>query len=233
MAWYNVLGTIAGGGLYQGAKYLAGGGNPFSHPGETQQREGLTSTAGASNAFADQGQQQFGVLGGKLGDQYGYLQDVARGGQSVSAEQLRQALGQNIGAQQSMAAGAAPQNQAMAALMASRNAMQLGSGLAGQQALAGIQERQAAQQALMQALLQQRQQELQAATQGRSTAVAGYGGITPGKSTFEQFAGPVMGAAQIYATGGAGGAAPMVGAARAAPTQWAGADAQPKWGNYA
>ena len=194
MSWYDPTSWSAGD--LPGATTIR---NMFSRPGESEQRAGLTGTAERSNAFADQGQQQYGVLGAQLGGEAGYLRDVARGGQSVSAEQLRQALGQNVSAQQSMAAGAAPQNQAMAALMASRNAMQLGSGLAGQQAVAGMQERQQAQQALMQALLQQRQQEMQAALQGRQTAVAGYGGITPGKSSVEQVAGPIMSAAQMAA----------------------------------
>lgn len=173
-------------------------------PGEDEQRRGLFGQAQASSGFADQGQQQFSVLGGQLGTSAQDLRDIASGKVSVSAEQLRQALGQNMSAQRSMAASASPQNAQMAALMASRNAMSAGAGLAGQQALAGIQERQAAQQALAQLLLQQRQQELQAALGGRQTAVAGYGGATPGQSFMDQWAGPIMGGLSL-ATGGGGG----------------------------
>jgi len=172
-------------------------------PGEEQQRAGLMQQGAASGNFADMGERLFGLGSGELAAETGYMRDLARGRQSVSAEQLRQALGQNVAAQSSMAAGAAPQNQAMAALQASRNAMQLGSGLAGQQALAGIQERQAAQQALAQMLIAQRQQDLQAALGGRQTAVAGYGGITPGQSTLEKWSGPIMGGLQLAAGGGA------------------------------
>ncbi len=171
-------------------------------PGEQEQRAGLTNQAQASGQFANLGERNFAGLGTQLGRESDYMRDIARGNQSVSAEQLRQALGQNLSAQQSMAASASPQNASMAALMASRNAMQLGSGLAGQQAVAGMQERQAAQQALAQMLLQQRQQELQAATQGRQTAVAGYSGITPGQSTLDQIAGPIAGAASLFTGGG-------------------------------
>ena len=91
--------------------------------------------------------------------QIAYLQRIARGEDSVSAEQLRQGLQQNLGAQRSMAAGASPQNQAMANIQASRNAMTLGAGLAGQQAVAGMQERQQAQMALSQMLAERRAQE--------------------------------------------------------------------------
>ena len=109
-------------------------------------------------------------LGGQLNQQADYMQRIARGQESVSAEQLRASLGQTMAQQRSMAAGAAPQNQAMANIQASRNAMNLGSGLAGQQAVAGIQERQAAQNALTQMLMEQRAQEQSAAGFGNAPA---------------------------------------------------------------
>jgi hypothetical protein len=166
-----------------------------------KKRDDLNLQGQSSSNFAGASEGRFGELGSQLSGEAQYLRDVARGGQSVSAEQLRQALGQNLSAQRSMAASAAPRDSTMAALMASRNAMQLGSGLAGQQALAGMQERQAAQRALMEALMQQRQQELQAALGGRQTAVGAYGGVTPEGSFIDKWAGPIMGAATI-ATGG-------------------------------
>jgi hypothetical protein len=129
------------------------------------------------------------------------LRDIASGRNSVTAEQLRQSLGQNLSAQRSMAASASPQNASMAALMASRNAMNLGSGLAGQQALAGMQERQAAQQALAQMMLGMRGQDAQVALGSRQNEISGYGGITPGKSTIEKFGGMVQSGAQMYTAG--------------------------------
>jgi hypothetical protein len=66
----------------------------------------------------------------------------------------------------------------------------MGAGLAGQQAVAGIQERQAAQNALNQMLMRQRQQELQAALQSRQTAM----GINPqGPTGTEKQAGAIEG----------------------------------------
>lgn len=170
-------------------------------PGEAEQRKGLMGQGIEAGNFAGVGEGGFGALGDQLGGEYGYLRDVARGGQSVSAEQLRQGLQQQQAQQQSMAASgpasAAPMNARTAMLGAGRAA----SAMAGNQAVAGIQERQAAQGALMQALLQQRQQELQAALGSRQNAISGYGGITPGASLMDTFAGPVMGGLQTYLGG--------------------------------
>lgn len=200
MTWNPIsnLGRMLG-GAGSGVKSLVGG--LTKRPGEEEQRAGLTSQAGASGDFAGTGEKGFGALGGALTSEADYMRKIARGEESVSAEQLRQSLGQNLSAQQSMAAGAAPQNQAMAALQASRNAMQLGSGLAGQQAVAGMQERQAAQQALAQMLLQQRNQELQAALGGRQNAISGFGGISVGQSPLQQFGGMIQGGLQTYLGG--------------------------------
>lgn len=99
-------------------------------------------------------------LGTQLNGETDYLRRIARGQESVSAMQLRDALARTNAQQASMAAAAAPRDSTMAALMASRNAMQASSGLAGQQAIAGIQERQAAQSQLVDALLRQRQQDI-------------------------------------------------------------------------
>lgn len=170
-------------------------------PGEEEQRAGMQTQGAAASDFAGQGEKGFGALGGQLSSEADYMRKIARGEESVSAEQLRQALGQNLSAQQSMAAGAAPQNQAMAALQASRNSMQLGSGLAGQQALAGMQERQSAQQALAQMLLNQRGQDLQAAIGSRGNAVNAYGGMSVGQSPLQQFGGLIQGGLQTYLGG--------------------------------
>jgi hypothetical protein len=96
--------------------------------------------------------------------------------------------------QMSMAAGAAPQNQAAAARTAAINAMRIGSGQAGQAAVAGIQERAAANRGLSDLIMQQRQQELQATQGARGQAMAGYSPAqagTPEKSWLEKY-GPAL-----------------------------------------
>jgi hypothetical protein len=103
----------------------------------------------------------------------GQLQRQMSGEQSLSAEQLRQGLGQNLAAQQSMAAGARGGNQAMAARTAAMNSANLGAGLSGQQAMAGIAERQAA----AQGLAGLRGQDLQATLGGRGQALDAFGQI--------------------------------------------------------
>jgi len=135
----------------------------------------LNEQSGKAGGFADQSQSQFGKLGAALGGETEYLRKVARGEESVSAQQLRNSLQQNQAAQQSMAAGARPGNAAMAARTAAMTAGRQGAGLAGQQAVAGMQERQQAQQALTNALMQQRQQELSATQGARGQAIGGYG----------------------------------------------------------
>lgn len=155
----------------------------------------MAATAARMGGMATQSGEQFG----RVADRYGRL---ASGQDSVSAEQLRQSLQQNQAAQMSMAAGARPGNSAMAARTAALSAGRQGYGLAGQQAVAGLQERRDAlagqlgalgggaqaqqgfmagqagvQQAMQQGSLAQRQQDYQAATAGQSTALSGYGGI--------------------------------------------------------
>lgn len=187
----------AAGGLIGGAMGYFGGGED---PGEAAKRKALLG-------LGQSGVANYGALGGRLGAEADWLGRVARGEESQSAEQLRQALQQNLGAQQSMAAGAAPQNSAMAGLHASRNAMQLGAGLAGQQATAGIAERAAAHDALARMLLQQRQQELGAIGQGYGTG----GAAPPGPSWLDRWGPGIVGGAQLAfgANGRGGGAAPQ------------------------
>jgi hypothetical protein len=86
---------------------------------------------------------QAGINGTAAGMQntIGGLQAIANGQNSVSAMQLQQGLQQNQAQQMSMAASATPQNQAMAARNAMLNAGNAASGMMGQQAVAGLQER--------------------------------------------------------------------------------------------
>jgi hypothetical protein len=134
--------------------------------------EDLRRQSGKAGSFADTAQGQFLSQGDALRAQLGRQMS---GQESLSGEQLRQGLQQNVAAQQSMAAGARGGNQAMAARGAAMNSANLGAGLAGQQAMAGIAERQAAAQGLG-AL---RGQDLQATLGGRGQAIQGYG-ITAG-----------------------------------------------------
>lgn len=81
-------------------------------------------------------------------DLTGMLMGLARGQDSLSAEQLRQNLGRLQSQQQSMAASARPSQNAMANLLAMQNAGNIGAQMSGQTALAGIAERNAAANAL-------------------------------------------------------------------------------------
>lgn len=166
------------GGMAQSVVGKLGGllGRPSAF-GEIDPHGNVANTAGQSNDFANRGERGFYQLGREGDAEREALRRLARGEDSYSAEQLRGSLQQNLAAQRSMAASAAPGNQAMAARTAAIQGGRMGAGLAGQQALAGIAERQAAQQSLMNALLQQRQQDLQASLGGRQNALQGYLGL--------------------------------------------------------
>lgn len=138
---------------------------------------GIAGVAGASNKFATGAEASYGSLGHRGNAVLDRLDATARGQNSMAAEQLRQGLQQNIAGQQSMAAGARPANAAMAARTASMNAARMGSGFAGQQAMAGIAERQAADAQLGSMLGALRGQDAQVALGGRSTAMQGELGL--------------------------------------------------------
>lgn len=189
MAWYDYIPTVLGGAAAGHLASKAGvGKDPLSgldldRANRAREFRGVDPTgelgrqAGEAGAFADVSQGAFARRGQQADATTDYLGRVMRGQESVSAEQLRQGLAQNLAAQQAMAAGARPGNQAMAARTAAIQAGRLGAGLSGQQALAGIAERQAAAGQLgnLQAAL--RQQELQAALGGRGLALQGRGAI--------------------------------------------------------
>ncbi len=172
--------------------------NPFSDPGQAQEKERrrlLFEQAAKSGGFADQGQTGFGQLGQQGNANIAGLQRLANGQDSITAEQLRQGLAQNQAQQMSMAAGASPQNAAGAARLAAIQMGRQGAALSGQQAIAGLQERAQAQGQLASAIQGLRGQDLQAALQGRQSAIAGYGGyntpLTPEKSWLEKY-GPMI-----------------------------------------
>lgn len=137
----------------------------------------LRDQLGRSSRFGDAGEQGFGQLGAESAGVRERLGRIATGQDSISAEQLRQGLQQNLAGMRSMAASAPPQNAAMAARTAMMTGGRQAAGMAGQQAIAGIAERQAADQSLGNMLGQQRNLELQAALGGRGQALGALGGI--------------------------------------------------------
>jgi hypothetical protein len=123
---------------------------------------GLADTLGSAllgDPRAGQYQQMRGLYGQELGDVRNRLTQQATGAESVSAMQLKNALGQNIAAEQAMAASGRG-NPALQQRQAQQRVGDLRAGLAGQQAVAGLMERQQANQQLGQLLMQQRQQDL-------------------------------------------------------------------------
>lgn len=137
-------------------------------------RDALMGQGNQSAALATYGQQGF-MDRARINTLLGQLGDRASGKDSMSAEQLRQGLGQQLAQQNSMVAGARPGNQAMAARTGMMNTARLGAGLSGQTAMAGIAERQAAQNSLGQMLGQLRGQDLQAALGAAGLAQGAYG----------------------------------------------------------
>lgn len=142
-----------------------------------------------------------------------------RGQDSISALQLREAADRNIAQQMAMAASASPQNQALAMRTAQMQAGRTGAGLAGQQAMAGIAERQAAgqalgglrQQDLQSALgfsgleLQNALGQLQAQEAIERARTARFNALLGVPTTGEQLLGFVRDAGQAAMTGMAGG----------------------------
>lgn len=207
-------GAVSGAPLVGG---LAGGlaGLNFNRLGQAEKLYGGVDPQGnmgrasfGAERFGVQGQQGYGAMSDQLALQRGLLKRQALGRDSLSAEQLRQSTDALRSQQIGMAAGASPSNAGMAAREASMNAAMIGGGLAGQQALAGIQERQAAQAALGQLNLGQRQQDLNAALGGQQNAISGYGGIEQARTgRYTAAAGAPTSGEQIL--GGIGGLASL------------------------
>lgn len=150
-------------------------GGAFNEPESVkQQREAAFQQSAAAGGFAGQGERGYAQMTGESQAARDYLRGVARGDNSLSQEQLRQGLQQNMASQRSMAASASPQNSSMAARTAAMQMGRQGSAMSGQASIAGIQERDAANRALMQAILQQRQQDAQVALGARQNAIQGY-----------------------------------------------------------
>lgn len=148
---------------------------PQSQYGQIDPGGYIQGNAHAAQDFAGTGTRNYNKLSLEARDQREMLRRQATGQDSYSAEGLRQGLQQGLAAQQAAAASARPANAAMAARTAAMTGGRMSAGLSGQQALAGIQERQAAQQALGQAILGARQQDMGVAQGSRGQALQGYG----------------------------------------------------------
>jgi hypothetical protein len=190
----------------QKAAWWDPGGQLLEDPGaaaEQQRKQQLYGQAAAAGGFADTAQQGYGQLGQQGQQNISGLQRLASGQDSVSAEQLRQALQQQRAQQQSFAAGGAPSSAAARARTAAIQMGRASTAAAGQQTVAGLAERQQAQSALSNAIMQQRQQDLQAALQSRGQAIQGYGAQnagTPEKSNVEKYGGAIAGALGLFAS---------------------------------
>jgi hypothetical protein len=171
----------------------------FKSDDDAKRRALLNETGHASNEFAEWNQGGSQAMQKEALAQRAQLQRYASGQDSLSAEQLRQSLGQNLAQQSSMAAGASGNNAAMAARTAAMQQGRLSSGLAGQQATAGIQERAAANKALSDMIMGQQGLHMQGALGARSTAAQSFGAGDDEKSFLEKY-GPTIGAAAMAAS---------------------------------
>lgn len=163
MSWYDPTSWDWSGALGLGSGDPS---NPY--------RSAAAGVGQAGLAFGNQAAQNYNNMTGQLGAQADYLRSIQGGQTSLAGEQLRQGLQQGMAAQRSMAAAANPANQAMAARNAAMNMGRLSYGLSGQQATAGIQERNAAAQQLGQLLTNQRGQDVQGALGGYNSAASAY-----------------------------------------------------------
>lgn len=168
---------------------------------EAKRKQALYGQAGAAGNFAQAQQGQFRANQAQQQQNIYGLQQYANGNQSVSAEQLRQATANNQAQQMSMAAAAGgTPNAAAAARTAAIQSSRLGAGLAGQQAVAGIQERQSAQTGLANALSSYGNQALSATQGARGQAIQGYGAQDSGQpqqSWLSKYGPSILGAAAV------------------------------------
>jgi hypothetical protein len=169
-----------------------------------EQRANLNNQGGMASEFADIGQQNYGQLTAEAAALREAMRRRASGQDSLSAEQLRQGLQQQVAQQRSMAAGAAPQNAAMASRNAMNNMARASAGMSGNAAMAGIQERAAAEKALADLMIQQRGQDVNVALGSRQNAISGFGGVKPEGSLLDKW-GPAFAAVPgMFANSGGG-----------------------------
>lgn len=155
----------------------------------TADKNALKSSAAASGAFADQGQAGYGQMTEEMAKQRAFFDDMMNGRNSVATEQLRQGLQQQQAAQMSMAAGASPQNSAMAARTAMTQTGRNQSAMSGQAAVAQLQERQMAADQLAKLNTSQRGQDIEVGLGSRQNQMTGLGANKPkGASGWEKAA---------------------------------------------
>jgi hypothetical protein len=155
-------------------------------------RDAQNAQGNAASGFADTGQANYDVMTNEARGAREQLRDIASGKVSLSKEQLRQGLNRNAGAMQSMASSAAPGDTG-AARMAMLQTARLGSALSGQQAMAGIAEREAATRALNEAITSARGQDMQVALGSRQNATNAYGGVKPEGSFIDKWGNAIVG----------------------------------------
>lgn len=172
----SFLGNIANGfgRIYDG---ITGAGDESESA--KQLRQGLQQ-------LGDEGRAGYNALGAEAAQSRNYLRDQAMGKNSVSAEQLRQGLQQQQAQMQSMAQGGPASSAAMNARTAMLGAGRAASGMAGNAAMAGLQERNAAQQAWANSILGARGQDVQA-------ALGAYGATKPEGSTLDKWGNAIIG----------------------------------------
>lgn len=210
-----VLGNLPGVGNLMGGLGL--GGMDFNRVNRAEELYGgvdpngdMARTAGQAEAFGRSSGAEFMGLGHEGAAQREMLRRRAAGADSLSAEQLRQSYQQVAGQQMGLAAGARPGNQLAAARNASMNVANAQAGMAGQQAVAGIQERAAAENQLGNAILGARNQALQGTLGGQQNAITGYGNIEQARTNrFGSVAQQPTTGEQVL--GGIGGVAGMFG----------------------
>lgn len=155
------------------------------------------------NNLSDFGDQARGGYGGDTAAMQGtqtYLQGLMSGQNSVSAEQLRQGLQQQLAQQQSMAASASPGNAAMAARNAAMNMGHASTAMAGNAAMAGLQERNQAASQLAGLQLGMRGQDLQGTLGGYNGAAGAYGAAMGNpQKTWGSYLGPAISGAAAAA----------------------------------
>ena len=198
----GLLGDMVG-GVVQGVKAI---GHGIKHLGDESQstidkRNQLNGIGANSNAFAQQLQQYAAGLNAEGVKNRAGLQATANGQNSISAEQLRQGLQQNLSTQQSMAAGASPQNAGLAARSAAMAGGRAATALSGQQAVAGLAERQQAQQALAQSIASAYGTNVSGANNAYGGAVGAYGGVVTDKSMLDKWGQPITAAASVAMKG--------------------------------
>lgn len=206
MSWYNPLswGSAIAKGIREGGSAI---GHKIAHIGDDsdsakQQRAALGQQGEAGANFANLGEAGYAGLGARGDAALDFLRDQAMGKNSVSAEQLRQGLQQQQAQMQSMAQGGPASSAPMMARTAMLGAGRASSAMAGNAAMAGLAERNAAQQAYLQGITGLRGQDLQAALGSRQNAISAYGGITPERSWLDKYGGALLGAAGLGMGGG-------------------------------